>query len=91
MTKVARETTQDLAQIPSGVKPKQRRPTKSDQLQRLLARSSGATMVEIEAQLAWQPHTIRAAISRSRAGGSDIKLDRSGKTARYFTVQETTP
>jgi hypothetical protein len=86
MTKVA----QYLAQIHRVLEPMQRKPTKADQLLKLLARSKGATVVEIEAQLSWQPHPIRAATSRLRAAGSDIKLERSGKTARYCTIQETT-
>lgn len=86
MTKVA----QDLTQITSALRPKQRKPTKADQLLKLLARSSGATVKEIEAQLAWQPYTIRAAISRPRTTGKDIKLDRSGKIARYCIIQERT-
>ncbi len=65
------------------------KPTKTDRLQKLLRRARGATVNEIQMQLAWQPHTIRAAISRLRTAGLDIKLDRSGKTARYRAVQET--
>ncbi|MEM7471583.1 MAG: DUF3489 domain-containing protein [Pseudomonadota bacterium] len=90
MTKDAHETTQNLTEIPRFVKLKQRGPTKADQLLKLLARSKGATITEIEAQLAWQPYTIRAVISRLRAAGRDIKPDRSGKTARYFTAHEVT-
>ena len=56
---------------------------KTEMLRKLLARSTGATVVQIQKQLGWQPHTIRAAISRLRSSGTTVELDRSGKTTRY--------
>lgn len=62
-----------------------RKPTtsKKDQMQALLSRRSGATISQLQKHLAWQSHTIRAAILRLRLDGHDIALDRSGKAARY--------
>lgn len=60
--------------------------TKSDNLSKLLSRRNGATVAQIQKQLDWQPHTIRAAISRLRSSGLTIDLDRSGKVARYRVV-----
>ena len=57
--------------------------TKADTLYILLSRPNGATVAQIQKRLAWQPHTVRAAISRLRASGVTIELDRSGKVARY--------
>jgi len=37
-----------------------------------LSRPSGATIVELTALLNWQPHTVRAALTRLRQGGSAI-------------------
>ncbi len=37
-----------------------------------LSRPSGATLVELTALLGWQPHTVRAALTRLRQGGSAI-------------------
>ncbi len=37
-----------------------------------LSRPSGATIVELTALLDWQPHTVRAALTRLRQGGSAI-------------------
>ena len=88
MIDVVSEIAAELMQTPSTAKSMRRRPTKSDQLQKLVARSKGATVDQIGAQLSWQPHTIRAAISRLRTAGKDIRLDRSGKTARYRAIQE---
>jgi len=59
---------------------------KSDTLRRLLSRRNGATVEQIQKQLGWQPHTVRAAISRLRSSVLSIDLDRSGKVARYRVV-----
>ena len=56
---------------------------KTEMLRKLLARRTGATVVQIQKQLAWQPHRIRAAISRLRSSGVVVELDRSGRVARY--------
>ena len=60
--------------------------TKSDDLRQLLSRRTGATIAQLQKKLGWQPHTIRAAISRLRSAGLSIDLDRSGKVARYRLV-----
>ena len=52
-------------------------------LEALLARPKGATMAQLEKSLGWQPHTVRAAISRLRKSGAVVSLDRSGKTPTY--------
>ena len=52
-------------------------------LRKLLARRTGTTVVQIQKQLGWQPHTIRAAISRLRSSGVTVELDRSGRVTRY--------
>lgn len=71
---------------PLKCKPAANKVSKKDQLQSLLSRPSGATMPQLEKRLAWQPHTIRAAISRLRSDGHGIALDRSGKDARYRLI-----
>jgi DNA-binding transcriptional regulator PaaX len=40
-------------------------------------------VAQIQEQLGWQPHTVRAAISRLRSAGVPIELDRSGNVTRY--------
>ncbi|PTX72772.1 DUF3489 domain-containing protein [Sulfitobacter mediterraneus] len=57
--------------------------SKTEMLHKLLARRGGATVAQIQRQLGWQPHTVRAAISRLRSAGALIELDRSGRVARY--------
>ena len=59
---------------------------KTEMLHKLLARRTGATVVQIQKQLGWQPHTIRAAISRMRSSGVSVELDRSGRVARYRII-----
>ena len=60
--------------------------TKSEGLRKLLSRRTGATVAQIQKQLGWRPHTVRAAISRLRSTGVPVELDRSGRVARYRLV-----
>ncbi|SLN54789.1 hypothetical protein PEL8287_02943 [Roseovarius litorisediminis] len=79
------------AAAPGSAKPRPGNTTgksKSDKLSKLLLRQNGATVAQLQKQLGWQPHTIRAAISRLRSSGLTIDLDRSGKVARYRVVSE---
>ena len=57
--------------------------TKKARLVGLLGRPRGATVGQLQKALDWQPHTIRAAISRLRKDGTEITLHRSGKTPAY--------
>lgn len=60
--------------------------TKIEVLRQLLSRRNGATPAQIQSLLVWQPHTVRAAISRLRQSGLSIELDRSCRVARYRVV-----
>lgn len=57
--------------------------SKKARLEGLLGRPRGATMGQLQKTLGWQPQTIRAAISRLRKSGADVRLDRSGRTPAY--------
>lgn len=71
----------------SGAKPpKKLEGSKVDALRQLLSRRNGATLSQLQSRLAWQPHTVRAAISRLRRSWVSIELDRSGRVARYRVV-----
>ena len=59
---------------------------KTEILLSLLSRRHGATVAQVQQRLGWQPHTVRAAISRLRTSGLTIELDRSGKVPRYRSV-----
>jgi len=57
--------------------------TKKARLEQLLSRPRGAAPAQLEKALGWQPHTVRAAISRLRKSGAEVTLDRSGRTPAY--------
>ena len=83
--------TEQIAETPSVLLSGVRRSgqpgrSKSDTLRRLLSRRHGATVAQLQNQLGWQPHTVRAAISRLRSSGLSIEIDRSGRVARYHVM-----
>ena len=81
------QITEAPSALPSRVRPiGQPGRSKSDTLRRLLSRRHGATVAQLQKQLGWQPHTVRAAISRLRSSGLSVELNWSGKVARYRAV-----
>ena len=60
--------------------------SKSARLEAMLRRPKGATQKQLENGLGWQPHTVRAAISRLRKGGAEVTLDRRARTTTYRIV-----
>ena len=81
------QITEAPSALPSGVRPTVQpvRP-KSDTLRILLSRRHWATVAQLHKQLGWQPHTVRAAISRLRSSGLSAQLNWSGKVASYRAV-----
>ena len=63
--------------------------SKRARLEGMLARPRGATIGQLQKALGWQPHTIRAAISRLRKSGADVTLDSGGKTPSYRMIRAT--
>ncbi|SLN61825.1 hypothetical protein ROA7450_03221 [Roseovarius albus] len=63
--------------------PKQIGKTKTENLQNLLSRPTGVTIAQIQKCFNWQPHSVRAAISRLRQPGVTIELDRPDEATRY--------
>lgn len=57
--------------------------SKKDRLEALIRRRQGASLETLVAELGWQAHTVRAAVSRLKKEGTEIALDRSGKTPVY--------
>jgi len=57
--------------------------TKRAQLLKLVNRKSGASIDTIQLKLGWQPHTIRAEISRLRKQGLVVTCAPSTKGAVY--------
>ena len=60
--------------------------TKRAQLVTLVNRKSGASIETIQVKLAWQPHTIRAEISRLRKRGLVVTCTPSPKGSVYRAV-----
>lgn len=59
------------------------RPSKKTQLIKLLGRSKGAAMNELEIALGWQSHSVRAAISGLRKSGHTIERTTTKSGPRY--------
>ncbi len=72
--------SKDKRNITSASQPKL---SKKARLEAMLRRPKGATQKQLEKGLGWQPHTVRAAISRLRKSGVGVVLDRSTNTAAY--------
>ena len=61
--------------------------TKRDKLTTLISRKSGANIETLQKQLGWQPHTIRAQISRLRKSGLVVTCTANGACSVYKALQ----
>lgn len=57
--------------------------SKRAQLIQLISRKSGASIKQLQTKLAWQPHTIRAEISRLRKTGLVVTCSPSASGPVY--------
>jgi predicted ArsR family transcriptional regulator len=62
--------------------------TKKAQVLALLKRKSGATIAQIAKATGWQPHTVRAALTRLRQQGVGIERLQGEKVSRYRITQD---
>lgn len=62
--------------------------TKKVQVLSLLKRKSGATIAQIAKATGWQPHTVRAALTRLRQEGIGIERQQEDKISRYRIPQD---
>lgn len=61
--------------------------SKKAKLKALLARARGATLEQLQKELGWQSHTVRAAISGLRKAGHTIELEETkGRKAYRLSV-----
>ena len=60
--------------------------TKTDAVIRLLRRSSGATIAQIQKAAGWQPHSVRAALTGLRKKGHDVQRDRNAKGVTTYRI-----
>lgn len=61
--------------------------SKKSKLMKLLCRSRGASMAELEKALGWQPHSIRAAISGLRKSGHTVERAATKTGSRYQIIE----
>ncbi len=59
--------------------------TKRDRLRARLERADGATLIQLEQEFGWQPHTVRAAISGLRKAGLEV-LREPGETSSVYRI-----
>ena len=62
--------------------------TKSQTVQRLLARPNGATLESLCAKTGWQPHSVRAYVSGLRKAGAVVERDGRGPKAKYKLISQ---
>ena len=65
-------------------------PSKSETVIRLLRRSKGASISQLQSATGWQPHSIRAALTKLRMAGHDVARRCKGSTWRYFITRPGT-
>ena len=84
-TKPRKSTTNPAGKGAARIRSDRKRTTKSDRLVQLLKARSGRDITALSAELGWQPHTTRAALSRLRKAGYAIEKLLPGKHggARY--------
>jgi uncharacterized protein (DUF1684 family) len=51
-----------------------------------VTRPAGATLAELSAATGWQSHTTRAAVTRLRRQGHDIRLAATGARRAYHLI-----
>lgn len=63
--------------------PRRQAVTKNAKLIHLIARRQGVSLATAAKSLGWQPHTVRAAISRLRKNGHPIACVKTRRGHRY--------
>ncbi len=63
--------------------------TKADTILRLIKRSKGAAIAELQGATGWQAHSLRAALTRLRNNGHEVvRTKDNGGITRYRIVAE---
>ncbi len=60
--------------------------TKTDAVIRLLCRSGGCTIAQLQKATDWQPHSIRAALTGLRKKGHDVQRDKNAKGVTVYRI-----
>ena len=87
-TQQAGGCSSDTIQAPQAIpEPQRARPGgKLGALLDAVSRPEGATLEDLSAAASWQPHTTRAAISRLRQRGYDVRIATMGTRKAYHLV-----
>jgi hypothetical protein len=64
--------------------------TKTETIIKLLHRSKGASISQLQTVTGWQPHSIRAAMTGLRKRGHEIERRRKGAVSSYHIAQPGT-
>ena len=62
--------------------------TKIETLRKMLTRKSGASIAQIQTATEWQPHTVRAALSRFRKAGETIAREKTAKGIVIYRITQ---
>lgn len=60
--------------------------TKTDAVIRLLRRSNGATIAQLQKITGWKPHSVRAALTGLRKKGHDIERGKNDKGVTVYSI-----
>ena len=90
MTQSAKPSTAKAGANPTSstiAKPKSNKPqpTKKALLLKRLKTRKGATLQQLSSEFGWQPHTVRAAISRLRTAGFEVTRA-EGRNASIYHI-----
>ncbi len=61
-------------------------PTKTDTVIRLLRRSGGATIAQLQKATGWKPHSVRAALTGLRKKGHDVHRNKNAKGSTIYRL-----
>jgi predicted ArsR family transcriptional regulator len=64
--------------------------SKTETVIKLLRRSKGASISQLQSATGWQPHSIRAALTKLRMTGHDVSRRCEGRTSRYYITRSGT-
>ncbi len=62
--------------------------TKIDSVRKLLSRPTGASIAHLQKATGWQPHSVRAALTRLRQNGHAIERCRHNSRTTYRIATE---
>ena len=62
------------------------KPTKIETILKLLRRSNGAGITQLQKATGWKPHSVRAALTGLRKKGHNIERDKDAKGVTRYRV-----